>query len=73
MMLMSSVYVAMTTNSVLLSITNDRLHFWRGQLQAAFREGNEERAATCGHIVAEYGLLIAEVMKLLCMSDQAGE
>ena len=65
--------VAVTTNSVLLSITTDRLQFWQGQLQAAFRDGNEERAATCGHIIEEYQLLISELMKQLRMADAAGE
>jgi hypothetical protein len=63
----------MTVNSVLLNVTQDRLHFWQFQLQAAFRDGDRERAATCEHIVAEYGRLIAEYMKHLRGSKQAGE
>ena len=64
---------AVTTSSVLLSITTDRLQFWQGQLQTAFRDGSEERAAICGHIIAEYQLLISELMKQLRMADSAGE
>src|SRR5690348_14773531 len=73
MVTMPSVFAAMTVNSVLLSVTQDRLHFWQFQLQAAFRDGDRERAATCEHIVAEYGRLIAEFMKHLRESTQAGE
>jgi hypothetical protein len=70
---MPSICAAMTINSVLLGITQDRLHFWQRQLHTAFRDGNEERAITCEHHVAEYGLLIAEVMKQLRLSDQGAE
>jgi hypothetical protein len=73
MISMPSICAAMTMNSVLLSITQDRLHFWQRQLQAAFRDGDEKRAATCEHIVAEYGLVLAEMMKQLRLSDEAGE
>ena len=60
------------TDYVLLSITMDRLHFWQHQLQAAFRDGNEERAVTCEHIIAEYRLLIAELIKQLPKSQKPG-
>ena len=55
----------MTANYVLLNIAKDRLQFWQQQLQAAFRDGNKERAAACEQIIAEYALLIREAMQHL--------
>lgn len=65
----------MTANSVVLNVAKDRLQFWQGQLQAAFRDGNKERAAACEQIIAEYALLIREVMQHLrgSMPEQPSE
>jgi len=51
----------MTANYVLLNIAKDRLEFWQQQLQASFRDGNQQRATACEQIVAEYAMLIREV------------
>lgn len=52
----------MTANYVLLNIAKDRLEFWQQQLQASFRDGNQQRTVACEQIIAEYALLIREVM-----------
>jgi hypothetical protein len=55
----------MTSNYVLMNITKDRLEFWQRQLQASFRENDEQRAAACEQMIAEYSLLMREVMQQL--------
>lgn len=65
----------MTANYVLLNIARDRLEFWQRQLQASFRDGDPQRAASCEQIIAEYALLIREVMQHLHKSapEEASE
>ena len=53
------------TNYVLLNIAEKRLAFWHSELQAAFRDGNEERAVECEGMISEYALLTSEAMKYL--------
>jgi len=53
----------MTANYVLLNIARDRLEFWQRQLQASFRHGNQQRADACEQVIAEYALLIREMMQ----------
>jgi hypothetical protein len=53
----------MTPHYALLQIANDRLTFWQHQLQAAFREGNVERAAACQTIISEYAVFTREALK----------
>jgi hypothetical protein len=55
----------MTSNYALLDIAKDRLHFWQGRLQAAFRDANSKEAAACELMIDEYALLIREVMQQL--------
>jgi hypothetical protein len=52
----------MTSNYALLRIANDRLTFWQHQLQAAFREGNVERAAACQTVISEYAIFTNEAL-----------
>jgi hypothetical protein len=55
----------MPANYALLNIAEERLAFWQGQLQAAFRNGNEKRAIECERMISEYAALTSEVMEHL--------
>lgn len=61
----------MTSNCILLAIAEDRIQFWTTELQAAFRDGNEERVDECQQFIAEYALLTGEVIKQLRISIEA--
>jgi AraC-like DNA-binding protein len=52
----------MNANNVWLDIANDRLQFWRGQLQDAFRDRDTEHATVCGHMVKEYSQVTREAI-----------
>ena len=51
-----SLATAQHTNYALLNIAEERLEFWQGQLQAAFRDGNDKRAVECERMISEYAL-----------------
>ena len=59
----------MNATYLMLGIANNRLEFWRDQLQAAFRAGNAQRAAECDRFIEEYGLLTNEVLTKLRSVD----
>ena len=55
----------MLSNDFMLQSANNRLQFWRDQLQAAFRSGDDKRAAECALLIDEYGLLTAAAIAQL--------
>jgi hypothetical protein len=55
----------MLSNDFMLQSANNRLQFWRDQLQAAYRSGDEKRAAECSLLIDEYGLLTAAAIAQL--------
>ena len=49
----------MTANHALLEIVNERIQFWRDQLQTAYRSGDTQLAAACTRHLEEYIALTA--------------
>jgi hypothetical protein len=49
----------------MLSIMNDRVRFWRRELQAAFHARDAARAAECDSQIKEYALLTSQVLTAL--------
>ena len=63
----------MNADNVWLGIAENRLQFWRGHLQDAFRDGNTERVIVCQHMIAEYSQVTCEAMTQLQKWSQSAE
>lgn len=56
----------MISDNLILDAVNARLQFWREQQQAAFRGGDDPKAAMCARILEEYAQLTAEAAGRVC-------
>ena len=63
----------MIENHAFLEIVNQRIQFWRDQLQTAYRSGDTQLAAECTRHLEEYIALIALAsQQSATLSDAAG-